>query len=52
MWVWVCEVPGEPLSLGRDTANVSGHAIPAVPHGNQFAVLCDTEPTELEDLDG
>ena len=46
------EVPGDPPSQGRDSVNVSGHAIPTVLHGNQCAVLHDTEPTELEDLDG
>ena len=33
------EVPGDPLSQGRDSVNVSGRAIPAVLHGNQYAVL-------------
>ena len=46
------EVPGDTTSQGRDLVNVSGHAIPAVLYGNQYAVLFDTEPTELEDLDG
>ena len=46
------EVPGDSTSHGRDSINVSGHAIPAVLCGNQYAVLYDTEPTELEDLDG
>ena len=46
------EVPGDSTSHGRDSVNVSGHAIPAVPHGNQCAALFDTEPAELEDLDG
>ena len=46
------EVPGNSTSQGRDSVNVSGHAIPAVLYGNQCAVLFDTEPTELEDLDG
>ena len=46
------EVPGDLTSQGRDSVNVSGHAIPAVLYGNQYAVLYDTEPTELEDLDG
>ena len=46
------EVPGDSTSRGRDSVNVSGHAIPAVLYGNQYAVLFDTEPTELEDLDG
>ena len=45
------EVPGEPPSQGRDSANVSGHAVPVVLHGNQYAVLYDTEPTEIEVLD-
>ena len=44
-------VPGEPPSHGRDSANVSGHAIPAMLYGNQYAVLFDTEPTEIEVLD-
>ena len=44
-------VPGEPPSHGRDSANESGHAVPAVLCGNQCAVLCDTEPTETEILD-
>ena len=46
------EVPGDSTSQGRDSVNVSGHAIPAVPCGNQCAALFDAEPTELEDLDG
>ena len=46
------EVPGDSTSQGRNSVNVSGHAIPAVLYGNQYAVLFDTEPTELEDLDG
>ena len=46
------EVPGDSTSQGRDSVIVSGHAIPAVLYGNQYAVLFDTEPTELEDLDG
>ena len=46
------EVPGDLTSQGRDLVNVSGHAIPAVLCGNQYAVLFDAEPTELEDLDG
>ena len=46
------EVLGDPPSQGRDSVNVSGHAIPAVLCGNQCAALCDTEPAELEDLDG
>ena len=40
------------LDLERDSVNESGHAIPAVPCGDQCAVLFDAEPTELEDLDG
>ena len=46
------EVPGDSTSQGRDSVNVSGHAIPAVLYGNQYAALVDAEPTELEDLDG
>ena len=46
------EVPGDSTSQGRDSVNVSGHAIPTVLYGNQCAVLCDAEPTEIEDLDG
>ena len=46
------EVPGDSTSQGRDSVNVSGHAIPAVLYGNQYTVLFDTELTELEDLDG
>ena len=46
------EVPGDSTSQGRDSVNMSGHAIPAVLCGNQYAVLFDTEPTEMEDLDG
>ena len=46
------EVPGDSTSQGRDSVNVSGLAIPAVLYGNQYAVLYDTEPTEMEDLDG
>ena len=45
-------VPGEPPSHGRDSANVSGHTIPAMLCGNQYAVLFDTEPTENEIVHG
>ena len=45
------EVPGDPPSHERDSANVSGRNIPAVLHGNQCAALCDTEPAETEVLD-
>ena len=45
-------VLGEQLSHGRDLANMSGHAIPAVPCGNQYAVLCDTMPTDNGFLHG
>ena len=44
-------VLGEPPSHGHDSANVSGHAIPAVLCSNQYAVLFDAEPTENEVLD-
>ena len=46
------EVPGDPPSQGRDSVNMSGHAILAVLCGNQYAVLYDAEPTEMEDFDG
>ena len=46
------EVPGDTTSQGRDSVNVRGHAIPPVLYCNQYAVLFDTGPTELEDLDG
>ena len=39
-------VPDEQLSHGRDSANMSEHAIPAVPCGNQCAVLCDMMPAD------
>ena len=45
------EVPGDPPSHGRDSVNVSGHAIPAVLCCNQYAVLCDAEPTETDVLE-
>ena len=45
-------VPDEQLSHGHDSANVSGHAVPAVPHGNQFAALFDAEPADNEFLHG
>ena len=45
-------VPGEPPSHGRDSANVSGHAIPAILCGNQYKVLCDAMPTDNEFLRG
>ena len=38
-------VPEEQLSHGRDSSNMSGHKIPAMPCGNQNAALFDTEPT-------
>ena len=44
--------PGEQLSHGRDSSNVSWHTIPAVLCGNQYTVLCDTEPTDNEFLHG
>ena len=45
-------VPEEQLSHGRDSSNMSVHAIPVVLCGNQYAVLFDTEPTENEILHG
>ena len=45
------EVPGDSTSQGRDSVNVSGHAIPAVLCGNQYAVLYCAEPTEIDVLD-
>ena len=42
----------EQLSYGRDSANVSGHAIPAILCGNQYAVLYDTMPTDNAFLHG
>ena len=45
------EVPGDPSSHGRDSANMSGHAIPAVLCGDQYTVLYDTEPTEIDVLE-
>ena len=45
-------VPEEQLSHGRDSSNTSGHAIPAVPHGDQCVALFDAEPTEDEILHG
>ena len=45
-------VPDEQLSHGHDSANVSGHAVPAVPHGNQCAALFDAEPADNEFLHG
>ena len=45
-------VPEEQLSHGCDSSYMSGHAIPAVLCGNQYAVLFDTEPTEDEILHG
>ena len=45
-------VPGEQLSHGCDSSNMSGHTIPAVLCGNQCKVLFDVEPTEDEFLHG
>ena len=45
-------VPEEQLSHGRDSSNMSGHAIPAMPFGDQCTALLDTEPTEDESLHG
>ena len=45
-------VPEEQLSHGRDSSNMSGHAIPAMLCGNQYAVLFDMGPTEDEFLHG
>ena len=44
-------VPGEPPSHEHDSANVSGHTIPAVLRSDQWAALFDVEPTENEILD-
>ena len=43
-------VPDERPS--QDLAHVIGHAVPAVPYGNQCAVLHDTMPTDIEFLHG
>ena len=40
------------LSHGRDSANVSGHAIPAILHDNQCTVLHNTMPADNEFLHG
>ena len=45
-------VPDEHLSHGCDSANMSGHTIPAVLCGNQCAVLCDAMPADNEFLHG
>ena len=45
-------VPGEQLSHGRDSANMSGHVIPAVLCGDQCTVLHDVMPTDNEFLHG
>ena len=45
-------VPEEQLSHGHDSSNMSGHAIPAVPHSDQCTALHDAEPTEDEILHG
>ena len=42
----------EQPSHGRDSSNMSGHAIPAMLYGNQCAVLYDSEPTGDEFLHG
>ena len=42
----------EQLSHGPDSANVGGHAIPAILCGNQCAVLYDTMPTNNGFLHG
>ena len=45
-------VPDEQLSHGCHSSNMSGHAIPAMPHGNHCAALFDAEPTEDEIMHG
>ena len=45
-------VPHELPSHGRDSAQVGGHAIPAILHGNQCTALYDTMPTVIEFLHG
>ena len=45
-------VPDEQLSQEQDLAHVIGHAILAILHGNQCAVLHDTMPTDIEFLHG
>ena len=42
----------EQLSHGRDLSYMSGHVIPAMLYGNQYAVLFNAEPTEDEILHG
>ena len=42
------KVPPEPPSRGCDSAQVGGHAIPAILCGNQYAVLYDAMPTDSE----
>ena len=42
----------EPSSHGHDSTQVDGHAVPAVPHGNQCAVLHDAMPVDIEFLHG
>ena len=45
-------VPPEPPSHGRDSAQVGGHTTPVVLCSNQYAVLHDTMPTDIEFLHG
>ena len=45
-------VPGEQLSHGHDSTNVSGHTVPAIPCGSQCTVLHDIMPTDNEFLHG
>ena len=42
----------EPPSHGRDSAQVGGHATPAVLCGNRCAVLCNPMPANNEFLHG
>ena len=43
-------VPHERPSHGRDLAQVGGHAVPAISHGNQYAALCGAMPADNEFL--
>ena len=40
------------LSHEQDLVHVIGHSIPAIPHSNQHAALCDAMPTDIEFLHG
>ena len=52
LYCLVLTVLHEPPSHGHDSAQVGGHAVPTILHGNQCTVLHDTMSTDNEFLHG